>query len=73
MFSPSGASVSLYLLLSIVPALATNPFTQYAVEFPDPSYVAKADFPKNVGGAQDTIVQWAKEMASYGPWSTFLP
>ncbi|KAJ7290691.1 chondroitin AC/alginate lyase [Mycena rebaudengoi] len=69
MFSPSGASVSLYLLLSIVPALATNPFTQYAVEFPDPSYVARADFPKNVGGAQDTIVQWAKEMASYGPWS----
>ncbi|KAJ7644910.1 chondroitin AC/alginate lyase [Roridomyces roridus] len=48
---------------------STNPFTQYAVDFPDPNRVAAGNLPKNLAGAEDTIVAWADEMNSYGPWS----
>ncbi|KAJ7644863.1 chondroitin AC/alginate lyase [Roridomyces roridus] len=52
----------------------TNPFTQYAVDFPDPNRVAAGNLPTNLAGAEDTIVAWADEMTSYGPWSvTFKP
>jgi hypothetical protein len=71
--SLSRAFLSLVVVLSTAgPILATNPFTQYAVDFPDPNFVAAGQFPSNLGGAQDTIVAWATEMASHGPWSTFL-
>ncbi|KAJ7883727.1 chondroitin AC/alginate lyase [Mycena olivaceomarginata] len=50
-------------------ALATDPFTQYAVDFPDPNYVTAGQFGAKFGGAEATIVAWADEMASYGPWS----
>ncbi|KAJ7920325.1 alginate lyase-domain-containing protein [Mycena leptocephala] len=64
-----------FTLLLFVPlfvchwALATNPFTQYAVDFPDPNYVTAGQFGAKFGGAEATIVAWADEMASYGPWS----
>ncbi|KAJ7907429.1 hypothetical protein B0H13DRAFT_2662380 [Mycena leptocephala] len=45
-------------------ALATNPFTQYAVDFPDPNYVTVGQFGAKFGGAEATIVAWADEMAS---------
>lgn len=74
-FSPSPSTMlptkfasSLTIFLSLG-ALAVNPFTQYAVDFPDPDRVAAGDFPINLAGAEDTIVAWANEMASYGPWS----
>ncbi|KAJ7203101.1 chondroitin AC/alginate lyase [Mycena pura] len=55
-------------------ALATNPFVQYAVDFPDPKLVVAGNFSSRFNGAEATIVAWAEEMASYGPWSvTFKP
>ncbi|KAF7300876.1 Chondroitin AC/alginate lyase [Mycena kentingensis (nom. inval.)] len=66
------------LLVPPLPVLATNPFVQYAVDFPDPDVIlsiannasAAADFT----GARASVVAWAEEMASYGPWSvTFKP
>ncbi|KAJ7116999.1 alginate lyase-domain-containing protein [Mycena epipterygia] len=49
--------------------LGTNPYTTYAVDFPDPNRIASGNFPPNLSGAEDTIVAWADEMASYGPWT----
>ncbi|KAJ7626085.1 chondroitin AC/alginate lyase [Roridomyces roridus] len=66
--------ISLGTALLPLLAQATNPFTQYAVDFPDPNLVAAGRFSSNVAGAEDSIVAWADEMASYGPWSvTFKP
>ncbi|KAJ7235728.1 alginate lyase-domain-containing protein [Mycena haematopus] len=50
-------------------ALATNPFTQYPVDFPDPTFVTTEQFGAKFAGAEATIVAWAEEMASHGPWS----
>jgi len=50
-------------------ALATNPFVQYAVDFPDPNWVTTGKFGANFAGAEATIMAWADEMASHGPWS----
>jgi hypothetical protein len=54
--------------------LATNPFTQYAVDFPDPNDIVAGNFGGRFAGAEATIVQWAENMTAYGPWSmaTFL-
>ncbi|KAF7354072.1 Chondroitin AC/alginate lyase [Mycena venus] len=60
----------LYVLLSVSrAALATNPFVQYAIDFPDPNYVAADNYAPNLAGAEATIIAWAEEMASHGPWS----
>jgi hypothetical protein len=68
----SRLALSLCVLLSLShAALATNPFTQYAVDFPDPNYVAAGKFGANFAGAEASIVAWAEEMASYGPWSNY--
>ncbi|KAJ7111643.1 chondroitin AC/alginate lyase [Mycena crocata] len=68
--SPRATTLRLCVLLFIFhTALATNPFTQYAVDFPDPNRVAAANFPNSLAGAEATIIQWAEEMAAYGPWS----
>ncbi|KAJ7062111.1 chondroitin AC/alginate lyase [Mycena amicta] len=49
---------------------ATNPFTTYANDFVDPD----VDYGSSFEGAQDTVVAWAEEMNSHGPWSvTFKP
>ncbi|KAJ6588095.1 alginate lyase-domain-containing protein [Mycena capillaripes] len=65
-------SLSLCLLstifLIVQPVVATNVFTQYANDFVDPTH-ATGPYPSNLGGAQDTIVAWANEMNSWGPWS----
>ncbi|KAJ7018921.1 chondroitin AC/alginate lyase [Mycena alexandri] len=50
-------------------ARATNPFTQYAVDFPDPNAIVGGKFPANLGGAEATIISWAEQMASFGPWT----
>ncbi|KAJ7766381.1 alginate lyase-domain-containing protein [Mycena maculata] len=66
------ASFSLCLWTNLLIAqstAATNVFTSYANDFVDPTYAAAGQYPSNLGGAQDTIVAWANEMNSYGPWS----
>ncbi|KAJ6625224.1 alginate lyase-domain-containing protein [Mycena sp. CBHHK59/15] len=67
-------SLYLFLLTNVEFACATNPFTCYANDFVDPAYVDAGQFPSRLGDAEATIVAWANEMASYGPWSvTFKP
>ncbi|KAJ7500651.1 chondroitin AC/alginate lyase [Mycena galericulata] len=69
-FLPYRLTFTLGIALSVLPiASAANPFTQYAVDFPDPNHVAAGHFAANFAGAEDTILAWADEMASYGPWS----
>ncbi|KAF7303640.1 Chondroitin AC/alginate lyase [Mycena indigotica] len=54
-------------------ATATNPFITYPNDFVDPQ-VALGPFGSSLQGAQDTVVAWAEEMNSHGPWSvTFKP
>ncbi|KAF7358858.1 Chondroitin AC/alginate lyase [Mycena sanguinolenta] len=60
----------LFLLLCVSGvAFATNPFVQYAVDFPDPTFVTTEQFGARFAGAEATIVAWADEMASHGPWT----
>ncbi|KAJ7178231.1 chondroitin AC/alginate lyase [Mycena filopes] len=71
--SPHTALPSCFLLLTTLlialrPTLATNVFTCYANDFVDPAHTLR-QYPENLAGAQDTIVAWANEMNSYGPWS----
>ncbi|KAJ7060327.1 chondroitin AC/alginate lyase [Mycena amicta] len=68
----------LFILLATVPphARATNPFVQYAVDFPDPDVIvgSAGNLSSRYNGAEATVVAWAEEMASHGPWSvTFKP
>ncbi|KAF8192373.1 alginate lyase-domain-containing protein [Mycena galopus ATCC 62051] len=66
----SRAALSLCVLISVPRGvLATNPFVQYAVDFPDPTFVTTEQFGSRFAGAEATIVAWAEEMASHGPWS----
>ncbi|KAJ6537207.1 chondroitin AC/alginate lyase [Mycena vulgaris] len=66
----AGATLSLFIFLSIPrAALATNPFTGYAVDFPDPNDVIAGNFGGRFSGAVATTVEWAKNRAAYGPWS----
>ncbi|KAJ7032159.1 chondroitin AC/alginate lyase [Mycena alexandri] len=61
---------SLCILLSTSRStVATNPFTQYAVDFPDPDDIAAGKFPADLAGAEATIVSWADQMSSFGPWT----
>ncbi|KAK7036182.1 chondroitin AC/alginate lyase [Favolaschia claudopus] len=69
-FPTAHTLLSLSLVLCLARAvLATNPFVQYAVDFPDPNFVASTKFGNNFNGAEATIVAWANEMASHGPWT----
>ncbi|KAJ7450854.1 chondroitin AC/alginate lyase [Mycena latifolia] len=68
------AALSIYFLLLAnllitQPATATNVFTSYANDFVNPTIATAGQYASNLGGAQDTIVTWAAEMNSYGPWS----
>lgn len=44
--------------------------TSYANDFVDPNYVIAGNFTNNTEAAQQTIVTWANELASQGPWCT---
>ncbi|KAJ7507000.1 chondroitin AC/alginate lyase [Mycena galericulata] len=57
-----------FLLLIAQLAAAVNNFTCYANDFVTPAHAA-GQYAINLGGAQDTIVAWAEEMNSYGPWT----
>ncbi|KAJ6549081.1 chondroitin AC/alginate lyase [Mycena vulgaris] len=66
----SRATLALCVLLSISGSVrATNPFTGYAVDFPDPNAVTAGDFSGRFAGAVATIVQWAEDRTALGPWS----
>ncbi|KAJ6453561.1 chondroitin AC/alginate lyase [Mycena sanguinolenta] len=62
-------ALTLVLLLSFAqPIATTNLFTCYANDFVSPN-VANGHYASTLAGAQATIVAWADEMNSYGPWS----
>ncbi|KAF7297424.1 Chondroitin AC/alginate lyase [Mycena indigotica] len=50
---------------------AINPFVQYAVDFPDPDFIVAnaGNLYSQYNGAATSIIAWAEQMASYGPWS----
>ncbi|KAJ7612371.1 chondroitin AC/alginate lyase [Mycena polygramma] len=58
----------LFSSLFIAPAAAANPFTQYANDFVDPIHTV-GPYASDLAGAQASIVAWAEEMNSHGPWS----
>jgi predicted 3-demethylubiquinone-9 3-methyltransferase (glyoxalase superfamily) len=41
----------------------------YANVFVDPNYIVARQFPNNTLAAQQTIIDWAQELVSKGPWS----
>ncbi|KAF7972128.1 hypothetical protein HWV62_18852 [Athelia sp. TMB] len=57
------------LLSALTLAPAVLGFTDYANDFPDPTYVLSKDFNTSTTGAQATIVAWADDLAAQGPWS----
>ncbi|KAJ7218239.1 alginate lyase-domain-containing protein [Mycena haematopus] len=71
-YLPGDALALVLVLLAnlslIQPTAATNPFTCYANDFVSPN-AASGHYASSLSGAQATIVAWANEMTSYGPWS----
>ncbi|GJJ12616.1 hypothetical protein Clacol_006859 [Clathrus columnatus] len=47
----------------------TPKFINYDSIFLDPNYVVNGNFPNITWEAQETIVQWAQQLALSGPWS----
>ncbi|KDQ49492.1 hypothetical protein JAAARDRAFT_165561 [Jaapia argillacea MUCL 33604] len=43
--------------------------TSYANDFVDPAYILEKSFPSSTHLANETIIQWAGELAAAGPWS----
>ncbi|KAJ7201130.1 chondroitin AC/alginate lyase [Mycena pura] len=67
---PASATTLFSFFLSLQLARAdVQPFTSYANDFVDPSYIAAGNFPNATGGAQETIRSWAEHLSSSGPWS----
>ena len=47
-------------------------FTSYANDFLDPKKIVGVEFPNITIDAQETILEWASELAAEGPWCTFF-
>ncbi|KAF7293086.1 Chondroitin AC/alginate lyase [Mycena indigotica] len=69
MLPPTLVSFSFAFLLPHLVTADVQPFTSYANDFVDPSYIAARQFPNTTGGAQASIRSWADRLASSGPWS----
>lgn len=52
-------------------ALGARGQTSYDNDWVDPDYILAGGFTNNTGAAQQTIIAWAEELASQGPWCTF--
>ncbi|KAF9648312.1 chondroitin AC/alginate lyase [Thelephora ganbajun] len=65
---PNLARGALVLVLGALPT-AVHSLTSYANDFVDPDYIVGRKFPANTAIAQKTIVRWANEYATLGPWS----
>lgn len=60
--------LSVFVLIPV--ALCTVGFESYDNDFVDPKYVlSKPSFNPSTAGSQQTIVEWADELAAQGPWS----
>jgi len=57
---------SLFFLANSEPA---SGLTSYANDFVSPDYILARNYGATSEAAQRTIVSWANEAASYGPWS----
>ncbi|KAF7343324.1 Chondroitin AC/alginate lyase [Mycena venus] len=65
-------SVSLFLLVQSPFKFVradVQPFTAYPNDFVDPDYIVAGKFANTTGGAQESIISWAKSLSSSGPWS----
>lgn len=54
-------------VLAITPSALC--YTAYANDFVDPKYILSKSFNTSTAAAQQTIVQWADQLAVQGPWS----
>ena len=51
--------------------LPVRSLTSYANDFVDPAYALSKNFSNTTVEAQATIIQWAEDLASQGPWSEY--
>ncbi|KAF8064896.1 chondroitin AC/alginate lyase [Lyophyllum atratum] len=61
--------LSTFLPLLILGSSGVQALTSYANDFVDPDFIVAGVFGKNTLAAQATILAWAQEAASEGPWS----
>ncbi|GJJ10861.1 hypothetical protein Clacol_005089 [Clathrus columnatus] len=59
----------LFLQLVVPTRGETPPLASYDSIFLDPNYIVNGNFPSTTWQAKDTIVQWAEDLVSLGPWS----
>lgn len=73
--APRSLKNSLFLLsaayLYLLPPVQA--ITTYANVFYNPDYFAAGNFNQSTLYAQKTIVSWADDLASQGPWSKCMP
>lgn len=74
MSTHSKSNLACGALLFVLGTLTTavHSLTSYANDFVDPDYIIGKQFPTNTVIAQKTIVQWADQYATLGPWSMCL-
>lgn len=73
MWTSSRRPGSLFVVAACLYSLPiVHSFTSYANDFVDPQYILSKAFPWDTIEAQQTIIAWANESASYGPWSMWL-
>ncbi|KAJ7591609.1 hypothetical protein C8J56DRAFT_754894, partial [Mycena floridula] len=58
----------IFLFATVSRVHALKNFTAYANDFVDPDFILSRNFALSTAGAQDTIIGWADQLASQGPW-----
>ena len=60
-----------YAVVLALSAASAHAFTNYANDFIDPQIILSKDFSNITVMAQETIVNWADQLAAMGPWSGY--
>ncbi|KAG6915942.1 hypothetical protein DXG01_009208 [Tephrocybe rancida] len=63
------SSLSSVIFPLLVVAGGVQAFVSYANDFVDPDFIVSGVFGNNTLAAQATILAWAKDSATGGPWS----
>jgi hypothetical protein len=64
MFRPTTLLLSVFVLFPAVLGIVS-----YDNDFVDPNYVVSKSFNTSTAAAQQSIVEWADQLAAQGPWS----
>ena len=65
MFTPTTLFLSVF---AFFPA-AFGDFISYGNDFVDPTYLLAKNFSTSTVASQQTVMEWAEELAAQGPWS----